>query len=278
MYLLFDIGATNTRFGFSRNGFEIYEKGSFKTPKTFREGISLLSGFKSQIAQDKLRAVALGITGPLDVQKNKLLKSPNLSNWIQKPLRQELSKIFQVPVFIENDAALVGLGEARYGLGKNKDIVAYVTISTGVGGVRIVNGHIDKNSLGFEPGHQVIAVRSSLVCGCGGYGHLEAYIGGAAIEKKYNKKPGLIEDKSIWQEVEKNLAFGLNNIIVHWSPDIVVLGGSLTKKISIAQVRTHLKRILTIFPKPPPVEKTTLGDFGGLYGGLALIHNSSSIK
>ncbi|HWR57864.1 MAG TPA: hypothetical protein VN328_03155, partial [Thermodesulfovibrionales bacterium] len=58
------------------------------------------------------------------------------------------------------------------------------------------------------------------------------------------------------------------NTIVHWSPDIVILGGSVAGKIPLGRVRFHLRRIMKIFPKLPPIEKAVLGDVGGLYGAL----------
>lgn len=93
------------------------------------------------------------------------------------------------------------------------------------------------------------------------------------LKKKYGKKPYEITDKKIWDETAKILAYGLNNTIVHWSPDIIVLGGSMFKKIGIPvpRVRFHLKNILKIFPELPAVEKAELGDVGGLYGALVFL-------
>ena len=70
------------------------------------------------------------------------------------------------------------------------------------------------------------------------------------------------------------MAIGLNNIIVEWSPDVVVLGGSMITgdpSISIEKTENYLKEILKIFPKLPAIRKAELGDFGGLYGALAFI-------
>ncbi|MFV1917705.1 MAG: ROK family protein, partial [Patescibacteria group bacterium] len=101
-------------------------------------------------------------------------------------------------------------------------------------------------------------------------GHLEAHISGAAVEKRYGKKPYEITDDKFWDELARLLAFGLNNTIVHWSPDVVVLGGSMMKKIGIPidRVKFHLKKILKIFPELPEIKKAELGDLGGLHGAL----------
>ena len=175
-----------------------------------------------------------------------------------------MRKIFHAPVFLENDAALAGLGEAVFGAGKGKKIVAYLTISTGVGGCRIVDGKIDENSQGFEPGHQIIFSDKNIIT-------LENLVSGTAIEKKYGKKPYEIFDVKIWNNVANNLAYGLHNVAVLWSPDIIILGGSMMKKIGIPveRVKFHLSKILNIFPKPPLIKKSKLGDLAGLYGALA---------
>ena len=77
------------------------------------------------------------------------------------------------------------------------------------------------------------------------------------------------------EEMEKVLAYGLYNTVLHWSPDIIVLGGSMMKKIGIPidTVKKHLREIFRIMPDVSKIEKATLGDFGGLWGALAYIKN-----
>ena len=83
--------------------------------------------------------------------------------------------------------ALGGLGEANFGQYKDEKIIAYIAIGTGVGGVRIVDSQIDRNSQGFEPGHQIIVIGGK-DCHCGGKGHFEAYVGGYYLERDFHKK------------------------------------------------------------------------------------------
>ena len=85
-----------------------------------------------------------------------LVNAPHLPGWIRKPFSERLKAELACPVFLENDSAIVALGEAHHGAGKGDDIMAYLTVSTGMGGARIVHGAIDVNVFGFEPGHQYI--------------------------------------------------------------------------------------------------------------------------
>jgi predicted NBD/HSP70 family sugar kinase len=277
MYILFDIGGTKMRLAFSKDAETFGEPRIVETPKDFKEGIASFVTIAKELASgEKIGGVAGGIAGPLNNEKSMLVNSPNISAWINKPLKTELEKALAAPVSIENDASLVGLGEATHGAGKGRRIVAYITVSTGVGGARIVNGKIDESSMGFEPGHQIINFDNDAnICpGCNKQGHLEGYVSGNALEQQYGKKPYEIEDEKIWDETAKILAIGLNNTIMHWSPDIVLLGGSMITKepgISVKKVHYYLKDILRIFPNPPLIEKAALQDIGGLYGALALL-------
>lgn len=271
MYLVFDIGGTNMRIATSVDGKILSATKTVPTPRDFKQGIQTLKQVADELSGgQKIEAVAGGVAGPLDKDKTMLVKSPHIGGWVNKPFKQGLEKALSVPIHLENDADLATLGEATFGAGVGKSIVVYLTISTGVGGGRVVNKKIDENSLGFEPGHQII-VPDGKPCNCGGKGHLESYVSGSGLERIYGKKAEDITDPQIWDQVAKYLAIGLNNTIVHWSPDIVILGGSVMKSIQINQVKKHLQDALTIFPTCPEIAPSALGDSAGLYGALHLL-------
>lgn len=267
MYILFDVGGSKIRIASSRNLKTFSEPLILKTPKNFKEGIE---AFKEAIAElsknEKIQAIAGGTPGYFNKNKTKIIGSAeNIKNWIGKPLVAELKKITHSPTLLENDADLVGLGEAVYGSGKGYNCVAYLTISTGVGGGRIFGGQIDPTLPRSEPGDQLIGNNS-----------LEDLIAGKSIEKKYHKKPYEILDEKFWDKMARFLAIGINNTVAHWNPDVVIIGGSMMKRIGIKipQVKNHLNRI-TVFTKKniplPKIKEAALGDYGGLYGAMALL-------
>ncbi len=252
MYLVFDIGGTKTRLALSEDGQTLTSTKIVPTEKDFESEIALISRITREVTSgEKLEAAAGGVAGVLSKEKDLLLTSPHLESWAHKPLRIELEEIFDAPVYLENDASLGGLGEAVYGAGKGHNIVAFVTVGTGVGGARIVQGKIDASSQGFEPGHQIINM---------GGNTLEKYIAGSYLKEPIN-----------WDEVARYLAIGLNNTIVHWSPDIVVLGGSVIEKIPFDKLSVYLNEFLKIFT-PPKIIKGLLGNEAGLHGGLSLLN------
>jgi predicted NBD/HSP70 family sugar kinase len=252
--ILFDIGATKIRVAYSADG-EIFEKPKvFETPKNYDEGISLFIKSARECANGReIKSISGGM-------------SRSISGWTYEKFRNDLVDKFGAHVYTENDAAIVGLGEATWGAGRGSKIVAYITVSTGVGGVRIVDGKIDERSIGFEPGKQIIDIDTNKT--------LEDMISGKALERKTGKHPKEITDPAVWIEHAKILAIGLNNIIVEWSPDCIVLGGSMITgdpAIPLDKTEEYLKEILKIFPKLPAIKVAELGDFGGLYGALAFI-------
>ncbi|MBI2315145.1 ROK family protein [Candidatus Daviesbacteria bacterium] len=271
MFVLFDIGGTNMRVGASADGQTISQSKIIPTPQGFTDGVKQLKQIAQKLSEgEEITGVAGGIAGALDKTKSILVASPHLTGWVNQPLKVELERIFDCRVELENDANLNGLGEAVNGSGKGKKVVAMITLGTGVGGARIVDSKLDKNIWGFEPGHQVIIPEGNL-CNCGGKGHLEAYVAGSYLEKIYQKKAEDIKDDAVWDQIAKYLSIGLNNLTVFWSPEVIILGGSMIKSLPFEKVRTYLKAELKIFPTPPKIVLATLGDEAGLYGALELL-------
>lgn len=271
MQLCLDIGGTKIRVALSSDGQSLTTTKIIPTANNYNQDLTSIKQVVNELRNgQKINKVVCGIAGPLNKEKTHLVKSPHLSGWINKPFKKDLETIFNAYVHLENDTVLGGLGEANLGAGKDHKIVAYIAIGTGVGGSRIVDRKLDSNSLGFEPGHQII-IPDGNDCACGGKGHLESYIGGQYLEKYYQKRAEDIKDEKVWDQVTKYLSIGLTNTIVHWSPDIVILGGSVSQSIPLDTVKNYLRQYLTIFPQSPIIKKASLGDNAGLYGALVLV-------
>jgi predicted NBD/HSP70 family sugar kinase len=277
MYVLFDIGGTKTRIGATASLDTIGETVSFATPLDFEEGMKL---FQEQVAKltggSQVRAVAGGIRGPLSADASTIIENQVLTGWVEKPIKERIrAACGGAHTVLMNDTAVVGLGEAHFGAGKGYDIVAYHTVSTGVGGARIVAGSLDQASVGFEPGHQVIDADMTIRGAGEGADTLEELISGTAIEKRFGKKPYEIpQSDPVWDELAQYLAYGLKNTILYWSPDVIVLGGSMVigdPRILREDIVKHTERALAGFVPVPPIVDATLADKGGLYGALAVL-------
>jgi predicted NBD/HSP70 family sugar kinase len=284
MYLAFDIGGTKMRVAASNDCKTFLgEPRILNTPKSFEEGIELFKKTAKECCEDcDVDISAGGIAGTLDAKRTLVTNAPNLpSDWIGKPLKSALEKALDSEVYLENDTAIVGLGETHFGAGSADGIEVYITVSTGVGGVRIVDGRIDRSYCGFEIGHQIIDVSQNadsdyVACRDCEMVDLESMVSGSAIERRFEKKPYDIEQSNpLWQNLAELLAVGVYNTILHWSPERVVLGGSMMvgdPVIPIQGVEGRLVQILKALPVPE-IRKAKLGSVGGLYGGLAYIVN-----
>lgn len=266
MIVIGDIGGTKTRLStIDRDSFT--EPIIFDTPKDFNEGISRISSEVKRMKElfGVPDAFIFGLPGIFNSKDGTLFRAPNLPLWEGKDISESLKGEFPgVKVILKNDSALVALGEAHFGAGKDFPIVAYITVSTGVGGARVVYGQLDPAAYNFEPGHQFIE---------SGNHDLESLVSGTAIEKKYHKKPFMIEDKEVWSDIAETLSRGIVNTCLHWSPSVFVLGGSMFKEvgISVDEVREFSERSLKkIYPNMPEFRHSKLGDLGGLYGALAI--------
>lgn len=274
-YLLFDIGGTRTRVALSEDLETIVASKSFATPKTFTKGITeIIAAAESLTPRTPFKAVAGGIRGMLNEDRTGIDNDAVLSNWSKQPLVTTLNKHFKVPVYLENDAALAGLGEAVYGAGKGIDIVAYHTISSGVGGVKIECGKIDSASAGFEPGHQVLDIDRTIL-GDEITPTLENLVSGAGVEARLGMKPNEIPQEDImWDELAEYLAQGLRNTILYWSPDVIILGGSMilgNPKIPLEAIRKYTVEVLDGFVACPFITTSAFSDEGALYGSMAYI-------
>ena len=259
------------RLAVSPDGRKIDAAKIVSTPSDFKIGMAQFKRVAGELlGGTKPEAIAGGIAGPLNLAKTKVIGAPHLPLWQNQPLAATLKRLTRGKVFIENDPPLAGLGEALSGAGQGYKIVAYYTVSTGVGGARIVDGKIDAHSFGFEPGHQIIGLESN---GHGGNIRpifLESRVSGSGLTQRFQKTPELITDKAVWAEAGRWLAYGLYNTLVHWSPEVIVLGGGLIEHeaIDLKIVRSELQKLNHIFPAVPPVMRARLGGLAGLHGAL----------
>ncbi len=267
MYILADIGGTKIRVAGSVDLESFGEPVILDTPKEYDDALTVLTSAMTQIAGPlPITKVAIGIRGNISRARDSMIDTGPLHSWSGRSLSSDLKKALNCEsVILENDSAMVGLGEAIFGAGKNAPIVVYMTVSTGIGGVRIVDGNIDRFHQGFEPGGQYLSMTPQLT--------LEDIASGEAVSKRFGMHPKEIgKDNPVWEELAEKFAYGLHNTILHWSPERIVLGGSMLNEIGIPveRIAHHVQLLMKKFPKIPNIVHSSLGDLGGLWGALAV--------
>ncbi len=270
-WALIDIGGTKTRVAICEDGETFITPVIFATPQNYEQAISLIAKTTLDLARGAVGQAMVGVAGPLNRDKSMLVSAPNIVDWNTKPLKQDLLDNLNCQVYLENDTALVGLGEAVHGAGRGCGIVAYLTVSTGLNGVRLVNKQIDVNFFGFEIGRQIVSWQDFPRAG-----DLESLVSSGGILRTTGKSHLEINEPDFWQERTQALAAGIVNTALFWSPEVILVGGGLAYKYNLKEIELLLSDVqkgLRAFPK---LVDASLGDDGGLYGALHLLQTQTA--
>ncbi len=274
MYISIDIGGTNTRIASSRDLRDIFQEVKFSSSHDLKEQKKLIiSGIDEVRTNEEVKGICVGVPGFVDTKNRRLnyiVNIPSLSNLSYAQLLDD--KYPSDIILVENDAALAGLGEAVLGAGKDDEVVVFLTISTGVGGVRIAGKKIDPFQRHNEPGHMIIVEEGRYFETCRQNGCLAAYVSGTAFYDIYQVSPAECKDNGIWHDYAKKLSLGIINVISMWAPEVIVLGGSISNKFE-EYFREPLFDELNKqnFFTLPKIVNAVLGDNSGIYGGFVLL-------
>ncbi len=272
MYISIDLGGTNTRLAVSLDHKSISKKVRFPTKNSFEEQITEMKKEIDNLTENNIpEALCIGVPGFVDYAQNVIRKVVNVS-YLTDFNPKSLG--IDTKAYVANDAALGGLGETMYGVGANYKVLAYITLSTGVGGIRVSDKKIDISQSFSEPGHIIVGDLASTSVLTGQQGSWDSFVSGVNFMNKYNIHPKECMDKKIWAEYGDNVAKGLINVVALWAPAVIVLGGSMTEKFELYEEAMNIsltKHNADIFDLPP-VLKSNLGHDNGLLGGFEFIN------
>jgi glucokinase len=272
MYISIDLGGTKTRVASSVDLTTLNKCEKFFSCKNLEEEIqNILQAITHVADKSQIEGICLGIPGVIDYDAQIYKTVPNYKILEKQPLNVLLPEGYiNIPFKVENDAALAGLAEAVSGAGKEYRDIAYITLSTGVGGVKIVKRHNITSIVegSYEPGHQIINMDATCVDNAGVKGSMESYLSGTAFKKLYGCSAEDCDDKKVWSDYGTTLAVGLLNIKVMWDPEAIVLGGSLSNRFNdfYPSLVTGIEKYSSF--NLPPIIKAVHGDNAGLLGGF----------
>jgi glucokinase len=261
-----DLGGTLIKAGLVTDKGEILKKETAPTP--VEEGfegvvkaiIRLVENLlkNSQVTKEDVKGVGVGAPGTCSRQ-GLVYFAPNLF-WKEAPLADRLKECWDWNIYIENDATVAALAESAIGATKEAQNSVFITLGTGVGGGLIINGQIYNGSygMGSEIGHMIIG-ENSYDCTCGNNGCLETFASATALVKytgklleekqeslileMVNNNMDLLNAKLIFdcakagdstaliavKRLIKYLAIGMGNIISVLDPEIIAIGGGMSK-------------------------------------------------
>lgn len=188
-------------------------------------------------------AVGCSAPGPLDHLAGIVHVAPNVPGLLEFPLAARLSEAFDgLPVFVDRDTAMAAIGEATIGAAKGARDWIYITVSTGIGGAIVAGGRMARgatNTAG-EVGHWPVSFAEGVPrCGCGAYGCVESFAGGANLAAAHGSE----DAEDVYRAAHAGdaraavlvagaeralaaLAVGLTNVL---NPERIVVGGGIAE-------------------------------------------------
>jgi glucokinase len=295
-FLAIEIGGTKLQLTSGDASGKLFERNRLSVEK---EGgaASIQKQIENAIADFKgpFRAVGVGFGGPVDWQTGRIARSHQIEGWSGFALAEWLAGLTGCPAVVDNDGNVGALGEARFGAGQGFNPVFYVTLGSGVGGGLILNGQIYH---GARPGESEIGhVRldrsgATVESRCSGWA-VDAKVREAARRNRDSLLAGLVgnskigearylleaiqngdaEAKAILMETAADLAFGLSHVVHLFHPEVVILGGGLSKigeplRAAVAAALTPY--LMEVFRPGPEVRISKLEEDAVPLGALAL--------
>jgi glucokinase len=252
----------------------------------------------------QVKGVGIGAPGAVDPDAGSVIFAPNLG-WQDFPLKKELEKHLDLPVFVENDCNIQTLGVYEKELKAKPRHVVGIFVGTGIGAGLILEGRLFSgfNRTAGEIGHMVLEVGGPK-CGCGNRGCFEALASRSAIFRriqtavKQGQKTHLVDilgddlddmrsgdlrkairrgDKfleKIVEEAAEYIGIAVANVINLLNPEVVVLGGgvldALEDEMLAIIIETAHDNSMPGTDKDIEIVATKLGDEAGITGGAVL--------
>ncbi|ADH99810.1 ROK family glucokinase [Salisediminibacterium selenitireducens] len=304
-----DIGGTTVKIAFIQEDGSILDKWEIPTDKT-EKGKHILRDIAASVNERKntldgltLKGAGVGAPGYIDVDHGVIVEAVNLG-WKDYKVADILRDALEIPVFVDNDANLAAAGEKWLGAGDNANNLLAVTLGTGVGGGILAGGEIIHGHAGLagEIGHITSVKDDGAPCNCGKKGCLETVSSATGIARLGTEAASEYPDSSLHaviaskdkleakdvfaeagkgdqaarkvvQESMEHLGFALANLCNSFNPQVVVIGGGVSKagKQLIDAIRPSFNR----FAIPKIADETdmviaTLGNDAGVIGGAWL--------
>ena len=310
-----DMGASHLHFALADFSGEIIddttekvrpEDGPRKTINQIKKGIQRLIPASRR---NRLRALAMAVPSAVDPRSGLVLMANNLSGWKNINLKHELEKEFRLPVSIDNDANMAAVGERWRGVARDLENFVFIALGTGIGSGIFVNGQLYVGRTGAAGELQFLNVEwPRWNEDFGDTGYFESHASGqgiAALGRKLikpgsrGKSAGLAETRDayfVFEEFRKGntkarktletiftiLGVGIANVVGVLDPDMIVLGGGISRGAPEFMLQTVSGVAQKIQPNCPPILISQLGDqaqtCGAIYSSMMAACKAAASK
>jgi len=313
VYIGIDLGGTSIKMGLVDQMGHILDTMESPTPVTggYHEVLAAFYQMAEQLCRKShyewanIVGVGVGIPGFLDLQQGIVVEAVNLG-WHDVPLKEELQRLWTVPVMVDNDANAAALGEMWNGAGKGASHLICLTLGTGIGGGVIIDGNIyhGANGCAGEVGHMTVKHHSGRQCNCGRKGCLETEASATAIvldalEQVKGVSTGSLKEEydrtgtmtaksvvqlaqhgdSVCQEIIVKVGSTIGNALAQMcfllNPEMIVIGGGVAQAGKILfdpLIEAFNKAVLPRVAESTMIVPAKLGNQAGVTGAAWLIH------
>ena len=226
-----DLGGTNIRSGKIQNG-EIVHESSIRVPENGQNKEAVIKAIKNTIADvydQNVAAIGVGVPSLVNRHSGIVYDVQNIPSWKMVNLKEILENIFDVPVFIDNDANCFALGEKVYGKGRGYDDFVGITLGTGFGAGIVKNGRLmdDANCCSGEFGSVPYLDKT-----------LEDYCSGKFFAQNFQKTgeeiyhlamQGNKEALEALEQIGYHIANAIKIVLFTVDPKLIIFGGSVAK-------------------------------------------------
>lgn len=312
-HLGIDLGGTNIAVGVVDENFKIVGRGKMKTnaPRPADEICDdMATAVKMAVedaglTMDDIDTIGIGAPGSINPHTGMIAVSNNLQ-FEKVPMGPMLKERLGRDVFIENDASAAAYGEFLAGAGRGTEDMVAITLGTGVGGGIIIGGKLfsGSNLAGGELGHTVI-VQGGEQCTCGRKGCWEAYASATGLIKLTKASMEANPDSKMWElcdgdinnasgrtaydgmraddeaakevvkKYEEYVACGITNMVNIFQPEVLCIGGGISKEgdtlLAPIVEKVTVERFTKNVEKQTVVKIAELGNDAGIIGA-AYIH------
>lgn len=244
-----DLGGTNIKYALVAEGGEIRWSAECPTQadqprdQLIERLATCIRECQQEAGDMKVQAVGIGTSGLVNIETGVVLGgAPNLPDWHDLPLGQMLKDRTSLPIYVDNDANLMGLGEYVFGLNKEGQNMLMLTIGTGIGGAIIINGALYRgaNYAGAELGclpwtleeksgyWEDFASTSALVRNYRNAVEINpANANGRLIVEKYQQRDPIAME--VMQAHFSILGQGIGGLVNIFNPEHVIIGGGISE-------------------------------------------------